>query len=69
MYRVIRRFNDRDTGERYEPGQPFACADPGRADHLVSRGFLREEREAPTPARNPLGRFMPGGDSDEGDSP
>lgn len=68
MYRVIKRFNDQHTGERYEPGQPFASSDPGRADHLVSRGFLREEREAPAaPRRGPMGRFLPGGDEDSED--
>lgn len=53
MYRVIKRFNDRYTGERYEVGDLYGGDDPsgewakhskGRIDHLLARGFLREER-------------------------
>lgn len=59
MYRVIKRFNDRYTGERYDVGQRYETDEPGRADHLLTQGFLREEREAPR--RGPMGRFLSGG--------
>lgn len=69
MHRVIKRFNDRYTGQRYDIGQRFESSDPGRIDGLVKRGFLREEHEARP--RGPLGRFQATSPApaDEGDSP
>lgn len=69
MHRVIKRFNDRYTGQRYDVGQRFESSDPGRVEGLIRKGFIREETE--TQPRGPLGRFRSTGytPADEGDSP
>lgn len=64
MHRVIKRFNDRITHERYEVGDTYSG---DRVDELVRKGFVEQAQP-----RGPLGRFRsttkPGPAwSDEGD--
>lgn len=45
IYRVIKRFNDRITGDRYQEGDEYKTDDPDRANDLCERGFLCREFE------------------------
>lgn len=51
MYTVKRRFNDRQTGKRYEVGEryppPAGRDGHGRIDHLIAKGMIEEKVEYP----------------------
>lgn len=49
MIKVIQAFIDRDTLERFNPGDNYPSDNPERVDQLIERGYLTAAKE-PTKA-------------------
>lgn len=49
MIKVIRAFIDRDTLERFNPGDKYPSDNPERVNQLIERGYLTAAKE-PTKA-------------------
>ena len=49
MIKVIQAFIDRDTLERFNPGDKYPSDNPERVDQLIKRGYLTAAKK-PTKA-------------------
>lgn len=45
MIKVIQAFIDRDTLERFNPGDKYPSDNPERVDQLIERGYLTAAKE------------------------
>lgn len=48
MYKVIRRFRDKYTGELYLPGDTFKGEETARVNNLIDRGLIESEPSVPS---------------------
>lgn len=46
MIKVIQAFIDRDTLERFNPGDKYPSDNPERVNQLIERGYLTAAKEA-----------------------